>query len=45
MEELKCWVVRMKEVEDAQKMIIRIIQDMEGKGELIISGRGGDVII
>jgi len=37
--------VRMKEVEDAQQMIIRIIQDMEGKGELIITGRGGDVIV
>jgi flagellar motor switch protein FliG len=37
--------VRMKEVEDAQQMIIRIIQEMEGKGELIISGRGGDVIV
>lgn len=34
--------VRMKEVEDAQQELIKIVQDMEAKGEIIISGRGGD---
>jgi len=34
--------VRINEVEEAQQAITRIIQDMEGKGELIISGRGGE---
>ncbi|MGB5984482.1 MAG: flagellar motor switch protein FliG, partial [Desulfobacterales bacterium] len=33
--------IRMAEVEDAQAKITRIIQDMESKGELVISGRGG----
>jgi flagellar motor switch protein FliG len=33
--------IRMAEVEDAQGKITRIIQDMETKGELVISGRGG----
>ena len=37
--------VRIKEVEDAQHTITRIIQDMEEKGELIISGRGGEEFI
>jgi len=37
--------VRIKEVEDAQQTITRIIQDMEEKGELIISGRGGEEFI
>ncbi len=37
--------VRIKEVEDAQQAITRIIQDMEEKGELIISGRGGEEFI
>jgi len=33
--------MRMAEVEDAQAKITRIIQDMESKGEVVISGRGG----
>lgn len=33
--------IRMAEVEEAQAKITRIIQDMESKGELVISGRGG----
>lgn len=37
--------VRIKEVEDAQQAITRIIQDMEEKGELIISGRGGEEFV
>jgi flagellar motor switch protein FliG len=37
--------VRVKEVEDAQQMISKIIQDMEQKGELIIRGRGGEQFI
>lgn len=37
--------VRMKDVTDAQQKITRIIQDMERKGELIISGRGGEEFI
>ena len=37
--------VRIKEVEDAQQRITKIIQDMEEKGELIISGRGGEEFI
>ena len=37
--------VRIKEVEDAQQTVTRIIQDMEEKGELIISGRGGEEFI
>lgn len=37
--------VRMKDVMDAQQKITRIIQDMERKGELIISGRGGEEFI
>ncbi len=37
--------VRIKEVEDAQQAITRIIQDMEEKGELIISGRRGEEFI
>jgi flagellar motor switch protein FliG len=32
-------------VTDAQQKITRIIQDMERKGELIISGRGGEEFI
>ena len=34
--------VRMKEVSDAQQSITRLIQEKESKGELLISGRGGD---
>lgn len=37
--------VRMKEVEGAQQNITRLIQDMEEKGELIISGRRGEEFI
>ena len=34
--------VRMKDVSDAQQSITNIVQDKESKGELVISGRGGD---
>jgi flagellar motor switch protein FliG len=34
--------VRMKEVEDAQLVVTTIIQDMDAKGEIVISGRGGE---
>ena len=37
--------VRMKDVTDAQQKITRIIQEMEHKGEVIISGRGGEEFI
>ena len=37
--------VRMKEVFDAQGAITTIIQEMEVKGEIIISGRRGEEII
>ncbi|UCF85774.1 MAG: flagellar motor switch protein FliG [Desulfobacteraceae bacterium] len=37
--------VRIKEVEDAQQTVTRIIQNLEEKGELIISGRGGEEFI
>ena len=37
--------VRMQEVLDAQQKITAIIQEMEVRGELIISGRGGDDIV
>ena len=37
--------VRMKDVTDSQQKITRIIQDMERKGDLIISGRGGEEFI
>jgi flagellar motor switch protein FliG len=37
--------VRMKEVTDAQSGITSIIQEMEAKGEIIISGRRGEEII
>jgi len=37
--------VRMREVEEAQQTITRIIQDMENKGEIIISGRKGEEFI
>ena len=37
--------VRMKEVSDAQQTITAIIQEMEVKGEIIISGRRGEEII
>ncbi len=37
--------VRMKEVLDAQQKITTIIQEMEARGEIIISGRRGEEII
>jgi flagellar motor switch protein FliG len=37
--------VRMKDVEDAQQMIIKIVQEMEAKKELMICGRGGEEIV
>ena len=37
--------VRIKEVTDAQQKITRIVQDMERKGELVISGRGGEEFV
>jgi flagellar motor switch protein FliG len=37
--------VRMKDVEDSQQIIIKIIQDLEAKGEIVIGGRGGDEFI
>jgi len=37
--------VRMTDVTDAQQKIISIVQDMERKGELIVSGRRGDELI
>ncbi|MBT8342404.1 MAG: flagellar motor switch protein FliG [Desulfatitalea sp.] len=37
--------VRMKDVTDAQQKVTRIIQDMERKGELIITGRGGEEFV
>ena len=37
--------VRMKEVTDAQQHITNLIQEMEARGEIIISGRRGEEII
>ncbi|MFO7707981.1 MAG: flagellar motor switch protein FliG [Desulfobacterales bacterium] len=37
--------VRMKEVSDAQQAITAIIQEMDSKGELIISGRRGEQMV
>ncbi len=37
--------VRMKEVSDAQQRITSLIQEMEVKGEIIISGRRGDDMV
>ena len=37
--------VRMSEVESAQQAITKIIQDMEAKGEIVITGRKGDELI
>ena len=37
--------VRMKEVSDTQQKITMLIQDMEVKGELIITGRRGDDMV
>jgi len=37
--------VRMKEVEDAQYLITRTIQEMADQGEIVIAGRGGEQLI
>jgi len=37
--------VRVKDVEMAQMMITKIIQDLHQKNEIIISGRGGEELI
>jgi flagellar motor switch protein FliG len=37
--------VRMKDVETAQTMITKIIQDLYQKSEIIIAGRGGEELI
>ncbi len=37
--------VRMKDVEEAQSSITRVVQEMEEKGELIISGRRGEQFV
>jgi flagellar motor switch protein FliG len=37
--------VRMKDVTDAQQKVTKVIQEMERKGELVISGRGGEEFI
>lgn len=37
--------VRMKDVENSQLAIIKVIQDMEQEGEIVISGRGGEEFI
>jgi flagellar motor switch protein FliG len=37
--------IRLKDVEEAQQTITRIIQELEAKSEIVISGRkGGDYI-
>jgi flagellar motor switch protein FliG len=37
--------VRIKEVEDAQISITKVIQDLEKKGEVVVAGRGGEEYI
>jgi len=37
--------VRMKEVEESQQKISKIIQELEVKGEIIISGRRGEEVV
>lgn len=37
--------VRIKDVTDAQQKITKIVQDLERKGELVISGRGGEEFV
>jgi flagellar motor switch protein FliG len=37
--------VRMKDVTDAQQKISRVVKDMESKGDLIITGSGGDEFV
>ena len=37
--------VRIKEVTDAQQKVTKVVQDMERKGELVVSGRGGEELV
>ena len=37
--------VKMNDVSDAQQKVTNIIQDKEGKGEVVIAGRGGDEFV
>ena len=37
--------VRMKDVEDAQNIITRAVQEMEEQGELVIAGRRGEELV
>ncbi len=37
--------VRIKDVTDAQQKVTKVVQDMERKGELVISGRGGEELV
>ncbi|MBU4002987.1 MAG: flagellar motor switch protein FliG, partial [Proteobacteria bacterium] len=37
--------VRMKDVEEAQQMINKIIQEMVASSEIVVAGRGGDQYI
>ena len=37
--------VRMKDVETAQQLITKIIQDLHQKNEIVIAGRGGDELV
>ncbi len=37
--------IRIKDVTDAQQKVTKIVQDMERKGELVISGRGGEEFV
>ena len=37
--------VRMKEVEDAQFLITRTVQELADQGEIVIAGRGGEQLI
>ncbi|BBO79795.1 flagellar motor switch protein FliG [Desulfosarcina ovata subsp. sediminis] len=37
--------VRIKDVTDAQQKITKIVQEMERKGEVVISGRGGEEFV
>ena len=37
--------VRIKDVTDAQQKVTKVVQDMERKGELVISGRGGEEFV
>jgi flagellar motor switch protein FliG len=37
--------VRIKDVTDAQQKVTKVVQDMERKGELVVSGRGGEELV